>query len=1170
MKEGLSKFLLKKKIFSLILVASIIFGMLPATASAALGTGLQIGETSKNEDTKTEPRTSLSDGEIWVDKSVEYVSDGTFEITLSAAGQKYSIGNQVPGERADVVLMLDTSMSMGSGRNSKLENMKTAAQSAVDKLLGVEGNRVALVTFNSVATLSNDFTYDINALKGKIGNLKTASGTNIQNAFLVAQNALLNRNDRSRIPVIILLSDGAPSYYYESLTNHDNRKPNYPTESNEAVWWTIQQAMETKRVIADNLKDNDGPNELKIYTIGFGVGTNNRAIATLMPTEGNTENYRPTVYSAKTRLVTETANFEYKMVSYNNYSLKYDISIQRGSSSKEYGPESLVTGLTSEPQNTSWTDPTREGLVIKAGNKYYFKGTRTRTEYFDIQSEKAGFDHKYWEEGSSLTSTDVSSLMAVFTNITNNITGYQPHNSDIVIEDVLGEGFEVVGTPDTSLSHSGNKITWTIDGDDFVTMEPGSELLDSSKIKTISFKVKIRDDAVAREERYETNASAQAIFNVADDNSFYKERGEKDKNGNVTVPLTNTGWLTLEELDDPVVTLTIKKQFTAPLPEDVTETFSFNIYRDEVNAGNLLKTVSITVPDESNSGKAQEIVTINDLKWSDFEEGKVTLYVEEVQGDSKYWNYDNDIKTVEVSPNKLCGKVFFRNTYTPPGTITVTKVWDTGSGEDESYWPEDVKLVTVYLREEIEAEDQVPEFQGFMMSAFEGDGDDGDEDEIIDEVEDENDGDVDDVDVDEVEDENDGDVDVVDVDEVEDENDGDVDDVDVDEAEDENDGDVDDVDVDEAEDENDGEVLTQKAQLLFSAPGATSKGECTTLTLTRDNPSVSFDQAVKKDGYRYYISEVKVDEYITEMSAGEKGDVEPCGNGEYEITLDEDGSAEIIITNTANNPSIEITKKVLNSPQTLTGGTATLKYELVVTNTGNTTLENVTVEDEMSGPDTDPEYSEDAETKFYIEKMEPGESRPITYSVIVDKAGEYTNKATATCWYKDKPITDTSDEVTATVNPEYVPPVTPPVTPPSGGGGGYTPSQGTVKVNYVDVNGNALADGDELTGIVGTDYSTSAKTIDGYTLTAVPENAEGTFVNGVIMVTYKYNAENTDIEIEEEEIPEAVPEEQIIDEELPEALPQTGLPIVTIPELFGGALIAIGLYFGRKKKEDEE
>ncbi len=248
----------------------------------------------------------------------------------------------------------------------------------------------------------------------------------------------------------------------------------------------------------------------------------------------------------------------------------------------------------------------------------------------------------------------------------------------------------------------------------------------------------------------------------------------------------------------------------------------------------------------------------------------------------------------------------------------------------------------------------------------------------------------------------------------------------------------------------------------------------------------------------------------------------------------------------------------------MTGGTATLKYELVVTNTGNTVLRDIEVKDVMSGPG-DPI---DPKT-FTISQLKPGKSETIPYSVTVDKAGEYTNKATAKCNECD-PVSVTA---TATVNPEYVPPVTPPVTPPSGGGGGYTPSQGTVKVNYVDVNGNALADGDELTGMVGTDYSTSAKTIDGYTLTAVPENAEGTFVNGVIMVTYVYKAEETEIEIEEEEIPEGTPEEPIIDEEIPqggEILPQTGLPIATLPELFGGALIALGLYFGRKAKEDEE
>lgn len=92
-----------------------------------------------------------------------------------------------------------------------------------------------------------------------------------------------------------------------------------------------------------------------------------------------------------------------------------------------------------------------------------------------------------------------------------------------------------------------------IDGDEFDTMEPGSKSLDPGKIKTISFKVKISGSAAAREERYETNASSQAIFNVADDNPYYEKSNQKDENGNVIVPLTNKGWLTIEQLDDPVV-----------------------------------------------------------------------------------------------------------------------------------------------------------------------------------------------------------------------------------------------------------------------------------------------------------------------------------------------------------------------------------------------------------------------------------------------------------------------------------------------------------------------------------------------------------------------------------------------------------------------------------------
>ena len=64
-------------------------------------------------------------------------------------------------------------------------------------------------------------------------------------------------------------------------------------------------------------------------------------------------------------------------------------------------------------------------------------------------------------------------------------------------------------------------------------------------------------------------------------------------------------------------------------------------------------------------------------------------------------------------------------------------------------------------------------------------------------------------------------------------------------------------------------------------------------------------------------------------------------------------------------------------------------------------------------------------------------------------------------------------------------------------------TKGKVNVKYVDESGNVLAT-DTLTGNVGTAYSTSAKTIDGYTLKTTPSNATGTFTESTITVTYVY------------------------------------------------------------------
>ncbi|WP_239256877.1 MucBP domain-containing protein [Listeria ilorinensis] len=57
---------------------------------------------------------------------------------------------------------------------------------------------------------------------------------------------------------------------------------------------------------------------------------------------------------------------------------------------------------------------------------------------------------------------------------------------------------------------------------------------------------------------------------------------------------------------------------------------------------------------------------------------------------------------------------------------------------------------------------------------------------------------------------------------------------------------------------------------------------------------------------------------------------------------------------------------------------------------------------------------------------------------------------------------------------------------------------------YVDENGNKLADDIRLDGNVDENYTTNAKEIDGWSLTQSPENASGTFTDQIQTITYVY------------------------------------------------------------------
>ncbi|MBQ3543802.1 MAG: MucBP domain-containing protein [Lachnospiraceae bacterium] len=67
-----------------------------------------------------------------------------------------------------------------------------------------------------------------------------------------------------------------------------------------------------------------------------------------------------------------------------------------------------------------------------------------------------------------------------------------------------------------------------------------------------------------------------------------------------------------------------------------------------------------------------------------------------------------------------------------------------------------------------------------------------------------------------------------------------------------------------------------------------------------------------------------------------------------------------------------------------------------------------------------------------------------------------------------------------------------------------TPTTGTVVVKYVDGSNNEIATSKTTKGTIGSSYTTTAATVDGYTLKTTPSNATGKYTAGTITVTYVY------------------------------------------------------------------
>ncbi|MDU5142604.1 MAG: MucBP domain-containing protein [Paenibacillus dendritiformis] len=137
-----------------------------------------------------------------------------WDITLTVEGKNLKSGS------SDVVLVIDKSGSMTQKPNqNRLPKAKDAAKKFVDNLLIEDSDtRIAVVTFNKTSDQVSDFKGldQKTELKRAIDNIQATGGTNIQAGLHEAQELL--KTSQANNKVIVLLSDGEPTYSYKAST----------------------------------------------------------------------------------------------------------------------------------------------------------------------------------------------------------------------------------------------------------------------------------------------------------------------------------------------------------------------------------------------------------------------------------------------------------------------------------------------------------------------------------------------------------------------------------------------------------------------------------------------------------------------------------------------------------------------------------------------------------------------------------------------------------------------------------------------------------------------------------------------------------------------------------------------------------------------------------------
>ena len=181
-------------------------------------------------------------------KSAKWIEQGKARITFDVD----TIAKLAEGVQTDIVMVLDNSGSMSG---DKLAQVKHDATELIESVLSDSSNQVALVNFNSSATILSELTNDVAPLFTLIDGLNATGCTNYYNGLLKAEEILDDYvKQENRELILLFLTDGYPNEQISNeIAEYQALKAKYPYMTINGIQYEMgDEVLEPVKRVSDN------------------------------------------------------------------------------------------------------------------------------------------------------------------------------------------------------------------------------------------------------------------------------------------------------------------------------------------------------------------------------------------------------------------------------------------------------------------------------------------------------------------------------------------------------------------------------------------------------------------------------------------------------------------------------------------------------------------------------------------------------------------------------------------------------------------------------------------------------------------------------------------------------------------------------------------------------